>query len=301
MEREARGTDPTRGGLDRDQVAEVLRRAAELDAASEDLRRLPELVAPEVVEEAAVEAGLSRESVRRALVELALTTHHPVPVTAPEGVRDGRITLVRRVRGNPDAVTERIERFLRRQLFVRERIYDGGSWWAPDRGQNARMRRDMDLRGRHVLRPAASVELRVVPDTTVDGDHVVVRFEVDVSGLRRRQRRALTRSTTVGVAASGGLAIVVGPEALLVAAPVSVGLATRRQLRGRDRAARASARIDVALNGLLDRIDHDLPDEQRALPRRSARGGRPASRDPGGSHRADRTGDVDSGDAGDDD
>lgn len=268
-------------GLTRDQVAEVLRRAAELDADDATPSHLSELVSPAVVEDAAVEAGLSRTAVRRALVELALSTQAPATVSAPEVVKGGRVVLVRRVPGTPEAVTERVDRFLRRQLFVRERIYDGGSWWAPDRSQNARMRRDMDLKGRHALRPAASVDVRVVRDTTADDDHVVVRFEVDVSGLKQRQRRALTRTTTVGLGVSGGLALIIGPEALLVGAPVAAGVGARRQFRARDRARRDVSRIDVALNGLLDRIEHEVPDERGISSRSSSRSAGRANRDRG--------------------
>ncbi|MBK5224489.1 MAG: hypothetical protein JJE52_16760 [Acidimicrobiia bacterium] len=280
-------------GLTHDQVAEVLRRAAELDGDDEPISRSAELVAPSVVEDAAVEAGLSRTSVRRALQELAISPGHPIALsdhaTAVEG---DRITVVRSVSGSQAEVTERIERYLRRQLFVRERIFDDGSWWCAKKGTDAKVRRDLDLGGKLALRSVGSVEVRVVDDPTGASIDSLVRVDLDISRLRRRRRTAVTRLGTVGAAAAG-VAALLDPVALLFVAPASVGITARGHVRGGRSIQRSVDRIEVAVHGLLDRIEHDVPDE-RAL--RGSTGSRTDRTGPR-SHRASPRPDRTSGDA----
>jgi hypothetical protein len=251
-------------GLTPADVAAVLRRASELDAASELPRSLPEVVPAAVVEEAGVEAGISREAIQRALAELVVA---PLP-GAVEVIRPGlpeRLEVLRDVAGPARDVNGRIDRYLRRQLFVRQRIYGNGSRWAPRRGLFATMRRWIGTRSRHELRPVGAVDVRVADDPSGDGGRVLVRIDADLGLLRRRQVGAAAVGTTLVAAGSGWLVALNGPELLLVVVPLGGGAIAGSIMGARMLARRAVTRIETALHGLVDRIEHGPRDSRAAF------------------------------------
>ena len=264
------GDGPTRAeGLTRDQVAEVLRRAAELDAAQVEHTTLPELVDRSIVEEAAVEAGLSRRAVRQALVEAA-TGAPPMLLDRSRGrVRAEQITVVRTVPGPTGEVRGLVERSLRRQVLVQQRIFENGSRWAPRRGVIGTLRRNIDPGGKRGLK-ARVVEVRVADDPSADHERTVVRLDLDVRNVRRRETARALGGASAGALTAGALVGLNGLDAALVAVPLGGGIAAVGLVGGRLAAQRTMERIDLAVNRLLDRIEHRGNDPRQALRRAAA-------------------------------
>jgi hypothetical protein len=263
------GRDPVDDGLTRDQVAEVLRRAAELDAAEVRHAVLPELVDRSIVEEAAVEAGLSRQAVRQALVESA-TGAPPALLDRTRGrIRTDQVTVVRTVPGPTAEVRGLVERSLRRQVLVQQRIFDNGSRWTPRRGVIGTMRRNIDPSGKRGLK-ARVVEVRIADDPTRARERTVVRFDLDVRNVRHRETFRAVGGASVGALTAGALVGLNGLEAALFAVPLGGGIAAVGVVGGRLAAQRTMERIDVAVNRLLDRIEHRGQDSRAALRRGSA-------------------------------
>ena len=251
-------------GLTPADVAAVLRRAAELDASDAASRGLPEVVPAAVVEEAGVEAGISRHAVQRALAELAVAPAAGAIEVHASGVPD-RIEVLRDVAGPARDVNGRIERYLRRQIFVRQRIYENGSRWAPRKGVFATLRRWIGTRSRHELRPVGAVDVRVADDPSGDDGRVLVRIDADLGLLRRRQVGGAALGTTLVAAGSGWLVALNGPELLLVVVPLGGGAIAGSIMGARVLARRAVTRIETALHGMIDRIEHGPRDSRAAF------------------------------------
>lgn len=251
-------------GLAPAEVAAVLKRAAEIEKADATPRPLPEVVPASVVEEAGVEAGISRPALQRALAELVVAPAHGAIEVHRTGVPD-RIEVLRDVPGPARDVTGRVERYLRRQVFVRQRIYDNGSRWVHKRGPLAALRRLLSTRRRQGLRLVGAVDVRVADDPSSDDKRVMVRIDADLGVLRRRQVARAAVGTTLVAAGSGWLVAMNGPELLLLVAPAGGGLIAGTILGARALARRAVTRVETALQGLVDRIEHGPRDGRAAL------------------------------------
>jgi hypothetical protein len=258
-------------GLTQTELADVLRRAAELDAE----QSLPDPVDgldPAVVEAAAIEAGLSAQAVRRALHEVM----HPDD-RAPDAYTEGGLlpsrdlVLVREVPGPRSAVEEQVGRFLRRQLFERVRIFTDGSKWVPRRGWSSDFRRGFDSGGRYVFKEVSSVTVTLSPgggdDEDDEGaDTVLVRLALDLTSVRSIHRSWLASGAVSGVAVLGGAGVLVGLDPLAVAAlPMAGGLTAGGHYIGKRNARREVERIHTGAAGALDLLQH--PD--RSPPPRS--------------------------------
>jgi hypothetical protein len=258
-------------GLTPDEVARVLRRAAELDASSGD-SGVPELVDAALVEEAAAEAGLSREAVRQAIDELALEPG------ADHGSVLGRANVVveRRFAGSVEEVAAHLHRYLRSQLLQPQRVSPTRSRWVPRQGLTVVLRRATDLGGRLLLEDVGSLDLVVTP-TGIGGVHV--RLEADLAAVRRGRNVRLAGGAGAGALGAGTVVLVVGAApAAVLAIPVAAGLAAGGHLVARSYAQHRVGRVHDALAGELDRIEHPA-----ALP--------PAGRQPTARSRA-RVGQV---------
>jgi hypothetical protein len=251
-------------GLTPSDVAAVLRRAAELDAADAAIdRRRPEIVPAQVVEEAGVEAGISRAAVQRALAELVVAPASGGLEVHRTGIPD-RIEVLRDVPGPARDVSGRIERYLRRQVFVRQRIYQNGSRWVHRRGPISALRRFLFARRRQQLRLVGAVDVRVADDPSTEGQ-VLVRIDADLGVLRRRQIARAAVGTTLVAAGSGWLVALNGPELLLIVVPVGGGAIAGMLALARSMARTAVTRAETALHGLLDRVEHGPRDARAAL------------------------------------
>jgi hypothetical protein len=213
--------------LDEDQIALVIRRASELDGQSPPGQPGLDLV---LLEEAAVEAGLSRESVRRAVAELRAGTLKPVD-DAGRRSRLGPtvVTVGRCVPGPVAAVDDILRRFLRHEQFQLRRDFGASSSWVRRQDVPARVRVSLDkgLHRRLILREADAVEIAVVDEP---------------GGL--------------GMAAGAVGAVVLNmPEALVVVPAAVASGAGAGHLIGSNRYRSTVEELATALEGFLDGVE----------------------------------------------
>jgi hypothetical protein len=242
------------GALTRRQLELVLRRAAELErsAAPDDLMTAQD------AERIGVEAGLSRDAVRQALVELEAgelaATLPPSLVDRVIGARAG--VFERAVPGPPQDVRMRVERFMRQQLMQVKRNFGDRMVWTRARGWGPLMLRLLDFSRGHF--PAGvEVETRIAQ---AEADSRV-RIRVAVALGERRRDRALA----AGIGLLSGSVLAASSWAMLgghlpaelaltgVGALIATGsLAASRRAYGRDVAAVADT-----LERFLDSLEHE--------------------------------------------
>ena len=241
--------------LDDEQIALVIRRASELDGQSPAGQPGLDLA---LLEEAAVEAGLSRESVRRAVAELragalALDAGRP----SRRASLPPTLTVSRCVPGPFAAVDDILRRFLAKEQFHLRRDFGTSSTWTrrQDVGARVRVQYDKSIHRRLLLRDAEQVELAVVEEPG-DRGMVMVKLTVDVQPLRRAHRVALGKGATAGVALAGvGLAWLGMPEAMVVV-PVATGAGVALgHRRGVSRYRDMVAEVETAVEGFLDGVE----------------------------------------------
>lgn len=242
--------------LDEDQIALVLRRATELDEqahagqAGLDLLRL---------EEAAVEAGLSRQSVRRAVAELrAGTLALDVGEQARRsGLGPTTLTVSRCVPGPAPVVDDLLRRFLQREQFHLRRDFGTASSWDRRQDMRAKVRVSLDksVHRQLVLREIEHVEIAVVEEPGSDGDVVMVKLAVDARPLRRAHRVAVGRGAALGLVAAGALALFGVPDAVLLL-PVATGSGVAvGHVVGSSRCRSGVDDLETALQGYLDSVE----------------------------------------------
>ena len=241
--------------LDEDQIALVIRRASELDGQSPPGQPGLDLV---LLEEAAVEAGLSRESVRRAVAELRAGTLKPAE---GEGRRSRLgptvVTVGRCVPGPVAAVDDILRRFLRHEQFQLRRDFGASSSWVRRQDVPARVRVSLDkgLHRRLILREADAVEIAVV-DEPGDRGMVMIKLAADVRSLRRAHRLAVGWGTGLGVAAGAMGAVTLGVPEVLLAVPAAVATgAGTGHLIGSNRYRATVGELETALEGFLDGVE----------------------------------------------
>jgi hypothetical protein len=236
--------------LTADEVAVVLRRAAEIEAASEAPGGDGQLDAA-AVEEAAQEAGLSPVAVRQAVAELQVGA---LPVAPPPsgGLAASRFVAEQRlVDADAENVHATIKRFMRSQMFQQRRRSGDRAVYRPRSDLVASLRRGLDFAGAIRLDGLRTVSVL----TTPADERTLVRIEAELVS---------SRATVVGVAATAGTGVtlatgvggvLLGEPALVVAslpagAAVGAGglrVAGARWQRRRDDVAEVLAH-------LLDRL-----------------------------------------------
>jgi hypothetical protein len=242
--------------LDDEQIALVIRRASELDGQSPAGQPGLDLA---LLEEAAVEAGLSRESVRRAVAELragalALDAGAPPRRTA---LGPASLTVSRCLPGPVAEVDSILRRFLAKEQFHLRRDFGTASTWTrrQDVGARVRVQYDRSIHRRLLLRDAEQVELAVVEEPGPRG-MVMVKLTVDVKPLRRAHRVAVGKGASAGAAVAGvGLVLFGMPEAVVVVpAATGAGVALGHR-RGVHQYRDMVADVETALEGFLDGIE----------------------------------------------
>lgn len=242
-------------GLSQDEVALVLRRAAELDR---------ELGTPgndrcydeAAVEQAALEAGLSQPAVRRALAEmraglLDASSRRP----ARRVLGPPTLTVCRTVPGPVPEVERQIHRFLHEQLFQLRRDHGSRTTWVRRKGLEASARRVIDkaMQRRLVLGEVNHVDVLVVDH---DDGWVLVRLDVDVLNVRHAQGTMAGAATVVGGGIAATSAAVVGLDpALLMATCAGVGVAGAGHWIGRVFYRNHVGDIEAGIGGFLDRLE----------------------------------------------
>lgn len=242
-------------GLTQEQTALVLRRAAELDR--ELGTQAPEGLDEAAVEQAALEAGLSRVAVRRALAELrAGLLEGPTGRGRPHGLLGPAvITLTRTVPGPAGTVERELHRFLDSQLFELRRDMGSRTIWIRRRSIEATARRAVDraVTRRLILHDVHNVDVSVVEH---DEEWVLVRLDVDVLAVRHTQG-TITGSAAV---AGGGLAAVTGAAAglhpaFLLATLAGAGIAGAGHRLGSGVYRKRVGDVESRLAGFLDRLE----------------------------------------------
>lgn len=241
--------------LDDEQIALVIRRASELDGQSPAGQPGLDL---ELLEEAAVEAGLSRESVRRAVAELragALALDAGGP--SRRAALPPTLTVSRCVPGPFAAVDDILRRFLAKEQFHLRRDFGTSSTWTrrQDVGARVRVQYDKSIHRRLLLRDAEQVELAVVEEPG-DRGMVMVKLTVDVQSLRRAHRVAVGKGASAGVALAGVGLVLFGMPVELIAAPAAItGGVALGHLRGVSRYRDMVAEVETAVEGFFDGVE----------------------------------------------
>jgi hypothetical protein len=231
----------------------VLARAAELQAGTGDEGEASDSLSEEQVLELGREVGLSPEHIRQALAEERVRIE-PLPPDgggASHSLFGGtRVAAQRLVRGNPDRVLGTLDRWMRREEWLRvvrqraDRIV-----WEPRRGFFGSIRQL--LRGRdYALNRANDISATVV---RVDAEFTLVRLEADFTVLRRNMAGQTIAGTVIGGASTGAL-IVMGVMLPVAVAPVLI-LAGASYATSRRTQHHALQRAQLTLEQVLDRLE----------------------------------------------
>jgi hypothetical protein len=150
-----------------DEVALVLRRAAELDLASG--QPADEGLPVEALEAAASEVGLPADAVRRAVAELRAGLLTEAPAASPRGI----LVEAGVVPYEPDEAIAMVGRWLESQSFARHRVRDSAHTWRPRDDLFAKIHRSFDWMAPMRLKDVQEVTVRAVAVS----DGTLVRIE----------------------------------------------------------------------------------------------------------------------------
>ena len=229
-----------------DQAAAVFRRAAEIDLRSSGTHTGALDIA--ALEQAGVEAGLSRDAIRQALAEVRAGAIAPLP--------GGHAAAASRtVDLDADKVAFWVKDYMREQGFRVIRDLGDRAVWAPDRSLATKIRRAMDFNKRMVLRDVTHVVTTVV---SIPGDErrSHVRFELDMNATRRAWYVLPITFGAMGAAGVAAAAALGTPLELIAAAPSAVAL-TGGAFAGARAGYRGSLRRALtAVELFLDRLEH---------------------------------------------
>lgn len=252
-----RGVDGDR--LSDEETALVLRRAAELDSLT-DVHPIGLDVA--ALEDVAVESGLSRRSVRRAVAELHLGTlaaaTHQRRSRSSRMFGPGTVVVHRAVRAPVDAVEAPVRQYLEGQLFRAVRNVGDQSLWRPREDLKASVQRSVDrsVQRRLVLGDVSCIQVAVTAAGEPADGWSLVHLEIDVGDVRRASGRMVLVGSALGVAAVGGSMILAGLDPVTVAAvPAAAGSAYVGHRRGTAHYRVRVREIETALQGMLDGLD----------------------------------------------
>lgn len=241
--------------LTRDEVAWVLHRASEIEAAA-DRETTGDRYEAEAIEQAAAEVGLSPAAVRQAVAELRIAgvTGDGVPAKRVDGGRVGTsrfVTQQRLVERRPEAVQAAVDRFLCSQMLELRRRGGDRSLYRPRRDLVASLRRGLDFAGAIKLDGIRTVSLLV----TAADERTLVRLEAELASSRANVV-AGAAGTGAGVALLMGIggALAAEPGLIIAAVPAgaAVGAGGLRIAGGRWRQRRDN--VDEVLAALLDRL-----------------------------------------------
>ncbi len=240
--------------LTRDEVARVLHRAAELEAAADGQDGADRYDAA-AVEQAAEEVGLSPAAVRQAVAELRVGALPAEPVTkrgrGSPAVGSRLVTQQRLVERSPKAVHAAVDRFLRSQMFELRRRGGDRSVFRPRSDLVASLRRGLDFAGAIKLDGIRTVSLVASPAD----ERTLVRVEAELTSSRANVM-AGAAGTGAGVTLLMGIggALAAEPGLVIAALPAgaAVGASGAKVLGGRWRQRRDD--VDEVLAALLDRL-----------------------------------------------
>lgn len=238
------------GRLTQEQIAAVLRRAAALDQGQGEDDRLDAVA----VEAAAIEAGLTSASVCQALAELRVGALEAVRPARDGLLGPSSLIVQRAVPGPRSSVEGAMRAWLSSQLFEQRRQFGDRTLWARREGMVANVRRRLDVNHRITLNGVRSLDLALA-EPPVGGGLVMVRLRADVRDQRLAHAWYVAGGAVAGTAIAGAL-LLVDPATLVASLPAGAGLAVGGHHAGRRYYRREVDKIETALAGLLDRLEH---------------------------------------------
>jgi hypothetical protein len=238
--------------LTSDEVAAVLRRAAELDSESQTDDAVADRVGLAAVEQAAGEVGISVEAVRLAYAELrvgGLPDEAAAPAShgllGPPMVAEQKVVYL-----PPHEVRDRVGRWLRQQTFELRRSSPELSRWKRREDMSASMRRTFDFSKKIKLTDARAITVQLTE--VVDRDDrpaTLVRLEADTGQIRTGAAVGAVAGAAVGGGFVGLMTALAGsppvaPELLIgfgagwaALTPVGLGIARWGYARKRETVA----------------------------------------------------------------
>jgi hypothetical protein len=240
--------------LTSEEVALVMRRAAELDGQAEQPD--DDGIDAAAVEAAAREVGLPAPLVRQALAELHAGTLDRGSRWGRGGRAARQAVEARVVTTPPETVHVTMEQFLRRQTFDLRRRQGSQAVFRQRFDLAAKLRRVLDLKGSIQLAGVRTITLTVSPSG--DQRHLV-RLEGDLTSLPSRSRAVAVAAgcgTFVAVAVLG--ALLFDGALAIFGASLAAGVLAGRWL-GRRLLRRRNEEVCETLAGFLDSIEAPAP------------------------------------------
>jgi hypothetical protein len=239
------------GRLTPEQIARVLHRAAVLDSGEGEDDRLDVAA----VETAAIEAGLSSPSVCQALAELRIGALEPVASGRAGLLQPASLTVQRVVPGPLAAVDGAVRAWLSNQLFDQRRHFGERTLWVRREGMVASIRRTLDVNHRLTLNGVRSLEFALA-EPPADEGQVLVRLQADVRDQRNASAWLVAGGAMAGTAGAAGALVLFDPISLVASIPGGAGVALGGHFAGRSLYRQKVGKIETALAGLLDRLEH---------------------------------------------
>jgi len=240
----------------------VLQRATELQAVGTDA---PEAISEERLVEIGREVGIPAEHLRLALAEERSRSLYAEPERGPllEGLGETQISAQRAVPGTPAELLASIDTWMKREegLDSNRRAMNRLSW-SPRNGPLGFIYNVLGKNGRSLeLVRADEVSATV---TSIDAARAIVRFDANLSRLRRTQRNAMLGvgvglNATVFVLACLPVLLLASASmlpllGLLAVVQTAAGYGFWRLLKGQYR--KAMRRMHQKLEQLLDNLEH---------------------------------------------
>jgi hypothetical protein len=247
--------------LDRDDLDRVIRRAVELQFHAGDAAEGQSLSEDEVLR-IGREVGVDERHLRRALGELRAESLVPARPEAnrflDRRVGPGQARASRVVPGEAREVEAKLaEHFRSGESLTRIRSRGGRSRWEPAEGFLAEIQRGVKWKGhRYDLARAQAVDLAVVP---LEDGYSLVSVSADLRGSRSENFFGYAAGFGgVGAAVGLGFGLVVTGGWLVALPGLAVGAALG-SYSGTQAHAREVERLQLAMEGVLDRLESGEP------------------------------------------
>lgn len=242
--------------LSSDELERVIRRAAELQTVRETL---PDSLDDDEVIRIGAEVGLEERHLRRALLEVraeSLIPRAPVADSLPDRLwGEAWVQVSRVVPGTLDDVQGRLDGYLRAGESLRQvRDRPGFTIWEPASDIMSQLRRGLNVGG-HGYALAGARRLEVAVRELEEGRSLVT-ISADLRN-QRTEHASLWHAGAVGAAGGVSAALVFGflMPPLLVVPVVAGGSLGGATLLARRTLATRRERIELAVQGLLDRLE----------------------------------------------
>jgi hypothetical protein len=238
--------------IDRKALERIVRRAAELQAGSQDVG--DGLTSKEVLA-LGKDVGIPEGYLRQAMLEEQTRSADEQSVGTWAWLTGPRAVSAHRVVPGDRATVERgLNRWMTdEELLQPKRQYTDRTTWEPKAGAFASIQRAISGRRRYSLASAAQIASQVVQ---LEPGFCLVRLEADVSQQRRNRISGGVVLATIGWAMTGAAALIAPPLALAQILTMVPGLGLSVGGAAIARAHRsANERVQIGLEQALDRLE----------------------------------------------